>query len=306
MKRLIMGTKSLKSVDGHDRQIWVQPGIGLTEYEMGIFVECFHQEDDDDSFAGFFWGMVFPHNIFTCWRAMKLVELLPAIDENSLSYAYAAGIRAHSQSDYLRVKAITDQVGTKAREQIMGSYIPNDVVDVLLVLLDQENNIPTFSITSEVDAHTLVWNPAFTEFGIEHPALLRAREEALKPYQKYLALYATYHGLMETSSLMGGIQTYLLAAIERKIDTYGIDIAFATAVVKERLDQLERESTFIDDFDATTPEEVIAATANWASANFTRGWFIKSPIRMPDTYVDMLHKLISLWDYLEVQPLFVP
>jgi hypothetical protein len=169
MPILLRATKALKTVGRQREEMLVLPGVLTTEMEMGVFVAFFTKEDPEHAVESRFWGLVVPHDLITCWRGMLILERMEHFDDQDLCNAYYGGMRKVHTPDEHRLRVVLDRIGRRAYEHIMRTPIPEEIIDLILKLKEEDKFLSLWSITEEVEAGTLEWRQEFADAGVTPP-----------------------------------------------------------------------------------------------------------------------------------------
>ncbi|MCX6787286.1 MAG: hypothetical protein NTY93_02040, partial [Candidatus Kaiserbacteria bacterium] len=168
---------------------------------------------------GTYWGYVMPRNFIAAWRGTEVLRRLNVLKDETLCYAFHAGLRNPCESDMeSRVKPMIVQIGQKAYDEIMSLPVPEPIIRAIL---DNQKSDPPpdlSPITDEVRAGTIQWRQEFADAGVKHPdevdAEKRKQEETIATFKRELVSYAKSMHLPRKGLAMGNVENSLLFLIE--------------------------------------------------------------------------------------------
>lgn len=304
---LFLGKISQKQVHawGISRPMFVKPAVVSTELEMGVLVYIYETIDAEKPVAARFWGLVVPHDLITCWRAMLILEKVQYLDNADLCDSYYAAMRHPHESDSHRVSAMIGKIGLDSFKSIMNQSIPEEVVKLFVQLLDAGDQLALWPLTEEIQAGTLPWSDELARIGVKHSDQVEKRNQAervvIATYETHFSAYAKAHDFPRRCLIMAAMEGSLIEAVEKGLAAdYGPDIAFGIAALRAHL--VTNQMVAILGFEPQVDrhmEDVLKDTSLWLSGHFKTGrWLIKKPLRNPVEYTNLLGKLYQTWEKL--------
>ncbi len=293
---------------GHDKRMLIQPGVATTDWEMGILVWLFEEDNPEQPVETRFWGLVVPHDLLTCWRGMLILQEVKNLGKGDLCNAYYAGQRELHESDKHGVDEIIAKIGRDTYDAIMARPIPDEVIDLIIKLTDEGNHVALYPITEEVKAGTLQWRDDFVRIGVKHPQQVADREAAEKRvigrYDSYLADYAKSHGYPRKCMIMWNIEGVIVDAIEKGVEAqHGQDIVLGVAIARAHgyMAAFTVFDGFADEEDIKrSVSDCVRQAAKWLTSQFGTGWLVKRPKRSQQEYESFIQLLNNVWEKMPV------
>ena len=323
---LYRGKPSYKDVDVPEWKIQgrmqVSPFVAIENWgdnigQMGVGINMRDLEGNPEKDSARIWHMLSPHDIIGFWRATRIIEELPRIENSTLSHSYEASRRKPHPSDQEKIDGIVQQIGQDTYDRILREPIPEPIVEQILDLAGKDKALGLWAITDEVEAGTLEWRDEFAQIGAKHPdEVKKSKEESdalIARYEDHLKSYAKRKGLPRDCMGMWKVESALVTAIGLGIEEqYGEDVTFGAAVVigdaydrqfAEWLFPIGRRSMSKEEYQARFDSETqakIVETARWLPQEFsTRGGirhgFKQIPLRTEREYRKLLVKIEQEW-----------
>jgi hypothetical protein len=307
---LLRGNKVVMDVDVSDfhEKMLVQPGVYITDIEMGISVCLFEESKPQKPVTVLTWGLSSPQDLLTCWRGMLILQEIKTLEKSDLSNAYYAGQRNPNENEKHRVVKIAAKIGQDVYDEIKAHPVPDEVVNLIIKLTDEGKPLALWPITDEVRAGTLKWCEDFVRIGVKHPNQIDNREvmekRVIARYESHLQDYAKTLGCSRDSLMMGCIESGIIDAVEKGVEsTQGQDLVLGIAIAQARGGSAAFAS-FLgfgcdDNFIKQEVQRGTEEAARWLINRFTKGWNRK-PIRSESEYKVAISLLDDNWQNMPI------
>lgn len=136
------GNASLKSVGDNGQSIEIVPYVVADRPGFCSLGVAYYSPGSDE---GSFWGLIMPHRLLQSWRAMKLLEQAPRIDDYVLCYCWYAASLEVRESDQSKIDDLEALFSSRddfvrARANAIASIPTHKEMEEMLRIV-HENNI---------------------------------------------------------------------------------------------------------------------------------------------------------------------
>lgn len=133
------------------------------------------------------WGLVGPHNLIQSWRAMKILEKVPDIQQGTLCHCWYAAKEKIYGSDIRWVEELATQFSSndefeKVRNEALNALPSPEAFDAMLIALREKNvSIDSYELTQLIKEGKLSPNPLIDQ-------IVKEEEETTRKYRENEAL----------------------------------------------------------------------------------------------------------------------